>query len=76
LRHICLGGILPDSAFATDKFTTFHFCKGKRGTVEEARVLVLKREGETANYIVALRGAWFSCSSNVDWNRDYNAALP
>lgn len=45
-------------------------------TVDEARVLVQQREGETADYIVALRGAWFSCSSDVDWNRDYNAALP
>jgi hypothetical protein len=45
-------------------------------TVEEAKALVFAREGETAGYIVNLRGAWFSCSSVVAWHRDYNAALP
>ena len=45
-------------------------------TVDEAKALVFAREGETADYIVALRGAWFSCSSTVAWHRDYNAALP
>lgn len=45
-------------------------------TVAEAKALVFAREGETADYIVAVRGAWFSCSSTVAWHRDYNAALP
>lgn len=45
-------------------------------TVAEAKALVFAREGETADYIVALRGAWFSCKSTVAWHRDYNAALP
>jgi hypothetical protein len=45
-------------------------------SVEQAKALVFAREGETAGYIVALRGAWFSCSSVVGWHRDYNGALP
>lgn len=45
-------------------------------TVEQAKALVFAREGEIAEYIVQLRGAWFSCSSVVGWHRDYNAALP
>jgi hypothetical protein len=45
-------------------------------SIEEARALVFRREGEVADYIVRLRGAWFSCSSTVAWHRDYNAALP
>lgn len=45
-------------------------------TIEDAKALVFKREGETADYIVKLRGAWFSCSSVVGWHADYNAALP
>lgn len=45
-------------------------------TVDDAKALVFAREGETAGYIVNLRGAWFSCSSVVAWHRDYNAALP
>lgn len=45
-------------------------------TVEAAKALVFAREGETAEYIVRLRGAWFSCSAAVAWHRDYNAALP
>lgn len=45
-------------------------------TVNEAKALVFAREGETADYIVAVRGAWFSCSSTVAWHRDYNAKLP
>lgn len=45
-------------------------------TVEEAKALVFTREGEIADYIVLLRGAWFSCSSTVAWHRDYNKELP
>ncbi len=45
-------------------------------TIDEAKALVFKREGEVADYIVQLRGAWFSCSSTVEWHRDYNAVLP
>lgn len=45
-------------------------------TVEQAKALVFAREGETADYIVNLRGAWFSCSSTVGWHASYNAALP
>ena len=66
--------LVCDALPATPKLTPLDW--SKMVTVDQARVLVLKREGETADYIVALRGAWFSCSSDVDWNRDYNAALP
>lgn len=45
-------------------------------TVAQAKALVFAREGETAEYIVQLRGAWFSCSSVVGWHREYNATLP
>lgn len=45
-------------------------------TVDQAKALVFKREGEVAEYVVQLRGAWFSCSSTIAWHRDYNAALP
>lgn len=31
------------------------------------------RDAQIARYIVALRGAWFSCSSQLKWNRDYHA---
>lgn len=29
------------------------------------------RDAEIADYIVNYRGAWFSCSSNLEWNRNY-----
>jgi hypothetical protein len=29
------------------------------------------RDAKIAPYIVELRGAWFSCSSQLEWNRDY-----
>jgi len=29
------------------------------------------RDAKIAPYIVELRGAWFSCSSQIEWNRDY-----
>jgi hypothetical protein len=45
-------------------------------SVDQAKALVFAREGETAEYIVALRAAWFSCASTVGWHRNYNAALP
>lgn len=45
-------------------------------SIEQAKALVFVREGETADYIVALRGAWFSCASTVDWHRKYNEVLP
>lgn len=45
-------------------------------TVEEAKALVFEREGQVADYIVRLRGAWFSCSSTLAWHSSYNAALP
>lgn len=32
------------------------------------------RDAKIAPYIVELRGAWFSCSSQLGWNRDYYAA--
>lgn len=32
------------------------------------------RDAKIAPYIVELRGAWFSCSSQLGWNRDYQAA--
>ena len=66
--------LVCDPLPATPKLTPLDW--SKMVTVNEARVLVQKREGETADYIVALRGAWFSCSSDVEWHRDYNAALP
>jgi len=31
------------------------------------------RDAKIAAYIVAIRGAWFSCKSNLGWNRDYFA---
>lgn len=45
-------------------------------TLEQAKALVFAREGEVAEYIVQLRGSWFSCSSVVGWHREYNAGLP
>lgn len=66
--------LVCDSLPATPKLTPLDWTK--MITIDEARVIVQRREGETADYIVALRGAWFSCSSDVDWNRDYNEALP
>jgi hypothetical protein len=59
---------------AVPKLTPLDWSKVQ--TVEEAKALVFAREGETGEYIVQLRGAWFSCSSTVEWHRDYNAALP
>jgi hypothetical protein len=59
---------------AAPKLTPLDWAKVQ--TVEEAKALVFAREGETAEYIVQLRGSWFSCSSTVAWHRDYNAALP
>lgn len=44
---------------------------GKVKTVDEAKSLVFKREGEVADYIVLLRGAWYSCSSTVAWHNDF-----
>lgn len=32
------------------------------------------RDTGIARYIVAVRGAWFDCSSNLEWVRDYYAA--
>lgn len=32
------------------------------------------RDGSIARYIVAVRGAWFSCSNNLTKVRDYHAA--
>ena len=32
------------------------------------------RDAGIARYIVAVRGAWFSCSSSLEWVRDYYAA--
>lgn len=61
---------LPDAP----KLTPLDWSKVQ--TVDDAKALVFAREGETADYIVNLRGAWFSCSSVVAWHRDYNAALP
>lgn len=59
---------------APPKLTPLDWAKVQ--TVEQAKALVFAREGETADYIVAMRGAWFSCSSTVAWHRDYNAKLP
>lgn len=59
---------------ATPKLTPLDWAKVR--TIDEAKALVFAREGETAEYIVAVKGAWFSCSSTVAWHRDYNAALP
>ena len=48
----------------------------KVSSIEEAKALVFRREGETSDYIVLLRGAWFSCSHTVAWHRARNDALP
>ena len=29
------------------------------------------RDAQIAPYVIAVRGAWFSCSSQLEWNRDY-----
>ena len=29
------------------------------------------RDAKIAPYIVQMRGAWFSCSNQLEWNRDY-----
>ena len=60
-RLVCEG--LP----AEPKLTALDWSKVQ--TVEDAKTLVFIREGETADYIVKLRGAWFSCHSDVEWNR-------
>lgn len=60
---------LPD----VPKLTPLDWAKVE--TVDQAKALVFTREGEAAEYIVSLRGAWFSCSSVVGWHRDYNATL-
>ncbi len=31
------------------------------------------RDAKIAEWIVKYRGAWFSCSSQLKWNRDYKA---
>lgn len=59
---------------ADPKLTPLDWAKVQ--SVEEAKALVFRREGEVADYIVALRGAWFSCRSTVQWHADYNAQLP
>ncbi|RDV06451.1 hypothetical protein DXH95_03220 [Sphingorhabdus pulchriflava] len=59
---------------ASPQLTTLDWAKVQ--TVEEAKALVFAREGETADYIVSLRSAWFSCRSTVQWHADYNAQLP
>lgn len=60
---------LPDAP----KLTPLDWAKVQ--TVDQAKALVFAREGAVAEYIVSLRGAWFSCASTVSWHRDYNEAL-
>lgn len=47
-------------------------------TLADGRRVYLKsevdaRDSMIARYIVAVEGAWFSCSNQLAWNRDYYA---
>lgn len=52
-------------------------------TVDQARQehqryvgTVLDREARVAHYIVEIEGRLFTCASNMQWRRDFEAGLP
>ena len=47
--------------------------RAENGALVYSKADVDARDVKIAGYIVSLRGSWFSCSSQLAWNRDYFA---
>lgn len=48
--------------------------RASNGAMVYRKADVDARDAQIAHWIVSLRGAWFSCSSQMEWVRDYYAA--
>ena len=59
---------LPDAP----DLTPLEAISGIGGVMVYRKADVDARDALIAPYVVNLRGAWFSCSSQIQWNRDYH----
>lgn len=64
-RLVC--AVLP----AKPEISPLKAFEASNGAMVYLKADVDARDAKIGDYVVNLRGAWFSCSNQVAWNRDY-----